>query len=136
MWYEEFNWAIMFILNTGINLYFFVSGDMQSSNDPRWMCVYISLVFGAVYLPFQICGHLPAIDSAERRLKREKIKLDLSLKQVRKGCLRITNYRNKTRDFKAWGGMVGAIWMIGYWILEPFWLLIIAESYGKSPYRY
>ena len=50
MWYEEFNWAIMFILNTGINLYFFVSGDMQSSNDPRWMCVYISLVFGAVYL--------------------------------------------------------------------------------------
>ena len=52
MWYEEFNWAIMFILNTGISIYFYLSGDLQSSSDPRFKCVYISLLFGVIYLPF------------------------------------------------------------------------------------
>jgi hypothetical protein len=66
MWYEEFNWAFMFILNSAINLFFFFSGDMQSSNDPRWTTVYLSLLFGVIYLPFQILGHLPYINNIDR----------------------------------------------------------------------
>lgn len=63
MWYEELNWTIMFVLNTIINLYFFFSGDMQQSQDPRWACVYLSLIFGVIYLPFSIGAHLPHINS-------------------------------------------------------------------------
>jgi len=66
MWYEELNWAIMFILNTAINVFFLVSGDMHSSSDPRWTCVYLSLVFGIIYLPFQLIFHLPYITNVDR----------------------------------------------------------------------
>lgn len=65
MWYEEFNWLFMFILNTAINLVFFFSGDMESS-DPRWTCVYLSLIFGAIFLPFQLMAHLPYIVNVDR----------------------------------------------------------------------
>jgi hypothetical protein len=51
MWYEEFNWAIMFVLNTIINVTFLFYGDVYGS-DPRWNCVWISLLFGAIFLPF------------------------------------------------------------------------------------
>jgi len=52
MWYEEFNWALMFIINTVISLWFVFTGDMWSSEDPRWKCVYLSLIFAVIYLPF------------------------------------------------------------------------------------
>lgn len=52
MWYEEANWTIIFVLNTMINLWFLLSGDVHSSEDPRWSCVWLSLVFGAIFLPF------------------------------------------------------------------------------------
>lgn len=52
MYYEELNWAIMFILNSVINVFFLLSDDMQNSNDPRWTTVYLSLLFGVIYLPF------------------------------------------------------------------------------------
>jgi hypothetical protein len=52
MWYEEFNWALMFIINTVISLWFVFTGDMFSSEDPRWKCVYLSLLFAVIYLPF------------------------------------------------------------------------------------
>jgi len=65
MWYEEFNWAVMFILNTAINGWYLLSGDVWGS-DPRWTCVWLSLIFAVIYLPFQILGHLPYINSLER----------------------------------------------------------------------
>ena len=130
MWYEEFNWAIMFILNTGISIYFFLSGDLQSSSDPRFKCVYISLLFGAIYLPFQILGHLPHIDSEERRAQRKLEKIDISFRQAKKGCWRVLTHRVPSTKYSDWGGAVGSFWMFGYWILEPFWPLLIAYSYS------
>lgn len=78
MWYEEFNWAVMFILNTGINLWFLISGDVRPHEDARWACVWLSLLFGLIYLPFQIVGHLPYINNLERQEQRKKERLDIS----------------------------------------------------------
>jgi hypothetical protein len=71
MWYEEFNWALMFVLNTAVNLTFFLTGDVYGS-DPRWQCVWLSLLFGAIFLPFQIGGHLPYILSVDRLEQHKK----------------------------------------------------------------
>ena len=79
MWWEEFNWGIMFVLNTAVNAWFFLSGDVWSSNDPRWTCVYLSLVFGLGFLPFQFAGHLPYIDNLDRQEKRKKEKLNFTV---------------------------------------------------------
>lgn len=75
MWYEEFNWTLMFIINTAINIWFFLSGDIHS-DDPRWSCVWLSLVFGAIYLPFQILGHLPYISKVDKEEKEENKKVN------------------------------------------------------------
>lgn len=131
MWYEEANWAVMFVLNSAINLWFLVSGDMFSSTDPRWSCVWLSLVFGVIYLPWQIGGHLPYINSLERQEQRKKERLDVSLRQVKKGCLRALFHRKPTTLAEDWGGSIGAFWMFGYWILEPFWLLYVAYTYSE-----
>ena len=71
--------------------------------------------------------HLPYIVSAERLKKAEMTeKLDLSWKQVKKGCWRALCLRQRSVTSKAWGDSVGAVWMFGYWILEPIWLLYVA----------
>ena len=129
MWYEELNWTTMFILNTIINLYFFFSGEMEHSKDPRWACVYLSLIFGAIYLPFSIGAHLPHISSDYAGQKAKKIRLNF--KQAKKGCLRSIFHRQKSEAAKDWGGNVGAFWMVGYWIGEPFWLLFVAHTYSQ-----
>lgn len=129
MWYEEFNWLFMFVLNTAINIVFFFSGGMESS-DPRWTCVYLSLVFGAIFLPFQIIGHLPYIVNVDRAEKQKKEKLNLTCKQINKGCWRVMVHRKATNNYADWGHFVGAFWMFGYWILEPFWLLYVAYTYS------
>lgn len=130
MWYEEFNWAFMFILNSAINLYFFFSDDMAKSSDPRWSTVYLSLLFGIIYLPFQILGHLPYIDNIDRQERRKKEKINLNWAQVKKGCWRSLTHRKQSTSAKAWGNSVGAFWMFGYFILEPFWVLIVAYTYS------
>lgn len=132
MWYEELNWAVMFILNTAINVFFVFSDDMKNSNDPRYTCVYLSLIFGAIFLPFQILGHLPYIDNIDRQEKRKKEKVNLTFAQVKKGCWRSLVYRKQSVTAKAWGGDVGAFWMFGYWVLEPFWLLWVAYTYSQK----
>jgi len=38
--------------------------------------------------------------------------------------------RKATTSAKAWGGFIGAFWMFGYFILEPFWLLLVAYAYS------
>lgn len=39
-------------------------------------------------------------------------------------------HRKPTTSAKDWGDEVGAFWMFGYWILEPFWLLYVAHTYS------
>ena len=39
--------------------------------------------------------------------------------------------RNQTEDSESWG-VVGAIWMVGYWVVLPYWLLVIAEEFSAK----
>ena len=130
MWYEEFNWALMFVLNTTVNLTFFFAGDVYGS-DPRWSCVWISLIFGAIFLPWQIGGHLPYIVAVERRERHKHEKVDFSFKQIKKGCWRSLTFRKPSTSSQDWGEAIGAFWMFGYWILEPIWVTFIAASYSQ-----
>ena len=131
MWYEEANWALMFTLNTIINLFYFFSGDYQQS-DPRWQCIWLSLLFGAIYLPWQIGLHLPMINSDERKKARKQEKTEISCEQVSRGCFRAWFHRKPSQKYKDWGRGVGAFWMFGYWILEPIWPMFVAYSYSQA----
>lgn len=51
MYFEELNWTIMFVQNTVISLMFFFTGGALA-DDPRFVLVYMNLVFGAGYIPF------------------------------------------------------------------------------------
>ena len=52
MYFEELNWTIMFVINSAINLFFLFDGGDMMYNDPRFISVYLSLGFGAGYIPF------------------------------------------------------------------------------------
>ena len=52
MFFEELNWTIMFVINSVINLIFLFAGGHIMYADPRFVSVYLSLVFGAFYIPF------------------------------------------------------------------------------------
>jgi len=75
-------------------------------------------------------GHLPYIDNIDRQEKRKKEKVIFTFGQAKKGCWRSLVHRKQSVTAKAWGGDVGAFWMFGYWVLEPFWLLWVAYTYS------
>lgn len=57
--------------------------------------------------------------------------MDLSWKQVKKGCNRSLFYWRVSTNSHDWGDSVGAVWMFGYWILEPVWLFYVAMMYAE-----
>jgi len=77
-------------------------------------------------------GHLPYINSIDRAEKHKKEKVNLTWTQVKKGCWKSLTDRKVSLSAKAWGGDVGAFWMFGYFILEPFWLLWVAYTYSQK----
>ena len=101
--------------------------------DPRFVSVYLSLVFGAFYIPFQILFHLPHIVTSSKG-GPGVADLNLNLKQVKKGCWKAFAVRKVSTLYEHWGGIVGAIWMSFYWLVLPLWTLYIASRYDKLRY--
>ena len=98
------------------------------------MLVWISLGFAMLYLPFQLGFHLPHCWD-QRPLHRNWCLTAPEggwWHELRRGFWRALTTRNQTEDSESWGGLVGAIWMVGYWVLLPYWLLVIAEEFSAK----
>jgi len=127
-YYEELGWAIIFAINTIASAYLYLTIGTLAGTE---ILIRLNLLFGIVYLPWQFI-HLRVlhVDARQSRGTIEKeTKVTWSL--LKEGLLRCIYEKNQTSDANAWGGLVGLIWMTGYWVtLIPLWVNQIVITFS------
>ena len=93
MYWEEALWAAMFVINTAIAAAYATAGQESTLNS-------LSLVFGALYLPWQCGLHLPSIASRQD----PPLMGALSWERVKKGAAKAAFEMNPSTDSDDWGG--------------------------------
>ena len=115
--YEEIGWGFIFIMNTIASLYLYVTLDNFSGRE---LLIYLNLIFGAFYLPWQII-HVRSLqlDASKKIPKR---KFDTLLEGLQSSI----QIKNPSTILNDWGGMVGLIWAASYWAtILPIWVYLI-----------
>lgn len=111
--YEELGWWIIFAANTIASAFLYATVD--GLGDAR-ILLLLNLLFGAVYLPWQIL-HL-------RSLRTEATPGSVSWAEGLRDAIGV---RNRRTDAGSWGGLIGVTWMVAYWAtLIPLWVHTIA----------
>lgn len=129
-WHEEFCWAVLMGINMVISIYLFVSGEVHEKvangeiSESIVTGLKISLWFSLFYMPFQCLFHVPM-------LKDPTPELDTSFQNTVFGLKKAVFYRQKTNETRAWGGVVGALWMVGYFVAMPCWLSFTAFTFSE-----
>jgi len=119
-YYEELGWGLIFALNTLASAYLYVTADTL---EMRQRLLQLNLLFGAVYLPFQVI-HVRALRSNARRHSSEDS--DAGPQSSWKLLTTVIRVKNRRTDAESWGGLVGLIWMTSYWAtLIPMWVYYI-----------
>jgi len=112
-YYEELGWAFIFAANTIASVYLYFLAGVPVSHP---VLLQLNLLFGAVYLPWQIL-HLRMLRANARHG---------SVERAPAGLLLAIRVRNRRTDAESWGGLVGLSWMIGYWAtIIPAWVYAI-----------
>ena len=121
--YEELGWLFMFAANTIASAYLYWAVATLAG---RAALLLLNLVFGAVYLPFQIMN----LGAVRAQAKREgEPRTSWTLKRFATGLRRSIQLKNRRTDAESWGGIVGLIWMTGYWAtLLPIWVYYIVAA--------
>jgi hypothetical protein len=132
--YEELGWANIFAINTFASGYLCATVDrLGGARAP----LYLSLLFGAVYLPWQLF-HLGALRAQARRdVEAVEAGSSSSWAVLRAGLKRSLCVRNRRCDGESWGGLIGLTWMTGYWAtLLPLWVhrvVVVLSSSSAVP---
>jgi hypothetical protein len=119
--YEELGWLLIFIANTVASVYLYATTDVHGGREALLL---LSLVFGIAYLPLQYVhlGVLRANGEARARPVAGGIA---------KGLKRAIELKDRRTDAESWGGIVGLVWMAGYWAtLIPAWLFCIVMVFA------
>ena len=120
--YEEFGWFVIFFINTILSIAM-LSLDLSNAHHSL---IIINIVFGALYLPWQVL-HLKSITKRinnNPEIKAQEFKVDSS--KVKVELKSSINDRKLSFESNDWGGVVGMMWMYGYWILFiPVWMFYI-----------
>lgn len=113
--FEELGWAIIFVANTTASAYLYLTLDTFGGRE---VLVHLSLLFGSVYLPWQVVHLRLQLSDAKRGAQAGN-----PVTPVAEGLARSLRERNPTTAAEAWGGLVGLSWMTGYWAtLTPMWI--------------
>jgi len=116
--YEELGWALIFGANAMASAYLFFHASIPASHR---VLLELNLLFGAVYLPWQLI-HLRMLGANARRAPVDG---------AAGGLQRALSVRNRRTDAESWGGLVGLSWMIGYWAtIIPAWVYGIVLVLG------
>ena len=120
--YEEFGWFVIFFINTILSIVM-LSLDLSNAHHSL---IIINIVFGALYLPWQVL-HLKSITKRINIILKSKLKNSKWIYQKLKWNLKSSiNDRKVSFESNDWGGVVGMMWMYGYWILFiPVWMFYI-----------
>ncbi len=117
--WEELGWAILVAANAvaSAGLY-----TIRHARGDAAILVYINLLFGLVYLSWQVPNLRLQIADARRAGETLRPTTRVSWKLLGEGLRRSIRERNRTTDATAWGRLVGLTWMLGYFAtLLPIW---------------
>jgi len=124
--YEELGWLLIYAANTFASVYIYITVDISGG---RLLLLQLNLLFGALYLPWQVI-HLRFLRAnARQRLLEDGPTETVSRGLLMKGLQRALHLRNQSSEASAWGGWVGALWMTAYWAtLMPLWVFLIERG--------
>lgn len=121
--YEELGWLLIFIANTAASAYLYWTTDPHGGRE---LLLQLSLVFGGAYLPWQYL-HLRVLRANGEAGARPVAG------GIAQGLKRAIELKNRRTDTESWGGIVGLIWMAGYWAtLIPVWLFCVVRVFAGA----
>jgi hypothetical protein len=123
--YEEAGWAVIFVANTVASAYLYLTVDALGDRETL---LHLNLLFGLVYLPWQLI-HLRALRAdARKRDESAEPSLPVTRQLVSRNLHRSLHQRNRATDAASWGGLVGLTWMTAYWAtLIPMWVYAVVQ---------
>ena len=124
-YYEELGWAVIFVANTIASAYLYLTVGALGGKE---VLLQLNLLFGIVYLPFEVI-HLTALRaSASMKSGRTGAGSASISMQLGTGLKRAVRMKTRRTDANSWGGLIGLTWMIGYWAtLIPIWVYYIVR---------
>jgi hypothetical protein len=117
--WEELGWAILVAANAlaSAGLY-----PDRGALGGAGILLSINLLFGVVYLSWQVANLRLQIADAKRAGETLWPATRVSWKLLREGLRRSIRERHRATDATSWGGLVGLLWMTGYFAtLLPMW---------------
>jgi hypothetical protein len=130
-YYEELGWALIFVANTIASAYLYLTLD--GALGGRKVLLQLNLLFGIVYLPWQVI-HLSSLRTRARRNSGRTGAGSPSISmRLATGLKRAVQVKTRRTDADSWGGLIGLIWMTGYWAtLIPMWVYYIVGVLGAQ----
>lgn len=125
--YEELGWVVLVAALAVASIHLLRTGDGHGGKE---ILLRLNLVFAAVYLPFQVFN-LRAIRANAREQARPRSAWTAA--RLANGVRRSIEVKNRRTDAESWGGIVGLVWMAGYWVvLLPLWVyeIVVVSTRG------
>jgi hypothetical protein len=128
--WEELGWAVLVAANAVASAGLLPNRDALGDAA---LLLTINLVFGVVYLAWQVANLRLQIADARRAGETLVPSLRASGQQLRDGLRRSIHERHRTTDAAAWGGLVVLLWMAGYFAtLLPMWANQIVTVFARQ----
>ena len=120
-YYEELGWALIFVVNTIASAYLYLTVRALGGRE---VLLQLNLLFGIVYLPWQVI-HLTTLRANARRSRGSS---EAGRPTLWTGLKRSVRVRTRRTDSDSWGGFIGLTWMTAYWAtLIPMWVYYIVK---------
>jgi hypothetical protein len=120
-YYEELGWALIFVANTIASAYLYLTVNRLGGRE---VLLKLNLLFGIVYLPWQVI-HLAALRANARRTTG---KTETGAPSILAGLKRAVRVKSRRTDSASWGGFIGLTWMTAYWAtLIPMWVYYMVK---------
>lgn len=127
--WEELLWAFLGAENALASVALYATRD---SLGGAGILVAMGVLFGAVYLVWQVANLRLQITDARQAGETLQPGMRASSQPLAEGLRRALRERSRTTDATAWGGLVGLLWMSGYFAtLLPIWANQIVVVFSR-----
>jgi hypothetical protein len=127
--WEELGWAILIAANAIASAALLPN---RAALGDAAIFLTINLVFGVVYLVWQVANLRLQVADARRAGETLRPWTRVSWRQLGEGLRRSIHERHPTTDATAWGGLVVLLWMAGYFAtLLPLWAHRIVVVFSR-----
>jgi hypothetical protein len=120
--YEELGWLFVYLENTLVSAYLLLTTEPPAGAA---LLLQWNVLFGLPYLPFQVAN----LHALWTQARRQGATAPLTLARLATGLRRSMRVKNRRTDAASWGGVVGLVWMTGYWVVVlPPWVYAIVRG--------